>query len=73
MDFIKKKDTQGNVYYAVKSSDFELLNNSILNKGTAFTLVEREQFKPEIYDTDNLTMIIKKIEHDMCEIKAKIA
>lgn len=35
--------------------------------------LEREQFKPETYDMNNLTMVIKKIERDMVEIKAKIA
>lgn len=35
--------------------------------------LEREQFKPEIYDMNNLAMVIKKIERDMGEIKAKIA
>jgi hypothetical protein len=35
--------------------------------------LEREQFKPETYDMNNLTMVIKKIERDMDEIKAKIA
>lgn len=33
--------------------------------------LERERFKPEAYDMNNLTMVIKKIERDMGEIKAK--
>ncbi|RUT68982.1 XRE family transcriptional regulator [Flavobacterium cupreum] len=35
--------------------------------------LEREQFKPETNDINNLTMVIKKIERDMVEIKAKMA
>ncbi|OGV52244.1 MAG: NAD-dependent malic enzyme [Legionellales bacterium RIFCSPHIGHO2_12_FULL_42_9] len=45
MDFIEKKDRHGAVYYSIKTSDFELINTPLLNKGTAFSEKEREQFK----------------------------
>lgn len=45
MDFVAKKDSHGTTYYAIKTRDFELINNPLLNKGTAFSEKEREQFK----------------------------
>ena len=45
MDFVEKKDKYGTTYYQVKISNVELINHSILNKGTAFSAEEREQFK----------------------------
>ncbi len=44
MDFIEKRDRDGAAYYAVKTRGFELINNPLLNKGTAFKAEEREQF-----------------------------
>jgi malate dehydrogenase (oxaloacetate-decarboxylating) len=44
MDFTEQNDAKNNTYYRVKTRDFELINNPILNKGTAFSLTEREQF-----------------------------
>lgn len=45
MDFVERKDSHGEPYYRVKISNFELINNPLLNKGTAFSEKEREQFK----------------------------
>ena len=42
MDFSVKKDKHGAPYYKIATNGFTLINNSILNKGTAFSPQERE-------------------------------
>lgn len=44
MDYIQRIDEQGRPYYEVKTTDFALLSNSILNKGTGFSAQERDEF-----------------------------
>jgi malate dehydrogenase (oxaloacetate-decarboxylating) len=39
-----KKDPQGQAYYEVNQSDFDLVRNPILNKGSAFPQNERHEF-----------------------------
>ena len=45
MDFSVKKDKHGAPYYKIATDGFTLINNSILNKGTAFSPQEREEFQ----------------------------
>lgn len=45
MDFEKKWDKNGNPYLEVAVADYALISNPILNKGTSFTLEEREEFR----------------------------
>lgn len=44
MNYLFKKDDQGNPYLKVKLTDYALLSHPILNKGMAFTLEERQAF-----------------------------
>lgn len=44
MDFERRVDKHGKPYFVVKVSDFKLITNPILNKGTAFSQSERETF-----------------------------
>jgi malate dehydrogenase (oxaloacetate-decarboxylating) len=44
MDYQFAKDSLGQPYLKVKSSDYALLSNPLLNKGTAFPAEERELF-----------------------------
>jgi len=44
MDYQYKKDKDGHPYLQVQLSDYALMTNSLLNKGMAFTLQEREAF-----------------------------
>lgn len=44
MDYERRIDEKGQPYFAVKTSDYKLITNSILNKGTAFTKEERNDF-----------------------------
>lgn len=45
MDYERKLDAKGQPYFDVKVKDFNLISNSILNKGTAFTNQERQDFQ----------------------------
>ena len=45
MDYIQRIDEQGRPYYEVKTTDFALLSNPILNKGTGFSPQERLDFR----------------------------
>ncbi|CEG57118.1 NAD-dependent malic enzyme [Legionella fallonii] len=44
MDYIQRIDEQGKPYFEVKTTDFALLSNPILNKGSGFTEQERLDF-----------------------------
>lgn len=44
MDYEVAKDEQGNPFLRVKLTDYALMTNSLLNKGMAFTNLERETF-----------------------------
>lgn len=44
MDYERCWDKRGKLYLAVKTRDYKLITNPILNKGTAFTQKEREEF-----------------------------
>ncbi len=44
MDYIQRIDEQGKPYFEVKTTDFALLANPILNKGSGFTEQERLDF-----------------------------
>lgn len=44
MDYEQRLDEKGQPYLAVKTSDYRLITNPILNKGTGFTKQEREAF-----------------------------
>jgi malate dehydrogenase (oxaloacetate-decarboxylating) len=44
MDYIQRLDAQGKPYYEVKTTDFALISNPILNKGTGFSSQERLDF-----------------------------
>ncbi|MBA2656625.1 MAG: NAD-dependent malic enzyme [Tatlockia sp.] len=45
MDYKRCVDEKGRPYLAVHTSDFRLITNPVLNKGTAFSKKEREDFK----------------------------
>lgn len=45
MDYKQLKDDNGQIYYEVKTSDFALITNPILNKGSGFSNQERVDFK----------------------------
>ncbi len=42
--FIRRRDDQGNAYLEVDLAGFDLMHHPLLNKGTAFTPDEREEF-----------------------------
>lgn len=44
MDYIQHEDTQGKPFFEVKTTDFSLISNPILNKGTGFSNQERQDF-----------------------------
>ncbi|MBA2653210.1 MAG: NAD-dependent malic enzyme, partial [Tatlockia sp.] len=44
MDYERYLDKKGKPYLAVHTTDFKLIANPLLNKGTAFTKQEREEF-----------------------------
>ncbi|MBA3535468.1 MAG: NAD-dependent malic enzyme [Tatlockia sp.] len=44
VDYERCVDEKGKPYFSVKTSDYKLITNPILNKGTAFTKKEREEF-----------------------------
>ncbi|KTD25568.1 MULTISPECIES: NAD-dependent malic enzyme [Legionella] len=45
MDYERRVDKNGNPYFEVSSSDYKLILNPLLNKGTGFSDQEREDFK----------------------------
>ncbi|KTC99644.1 NAD-dependent malic enzyme [Legionella erythra] len=45
MDYKQLKDDNGQIYYEVKTTDFALITNPILNKGSGFSNQERVDFK----------------------------
>ncbi len=44
MHYKLKHDEQGNAYYEVSQTDFDLIRNPLLNKGSAFSNAERHEF-----------------------------
>lgn len=44
MDYKRCEDKEGKVYFEVEPTDYKLISNPILNKGTGFTNQEREEF-----------------------------
>lgn len=45
MDYIQRTDENGKSYFEVKTTDFALMTNPILNKGSAFNSQERLDFR----------------------------
>lgn len=45
MDYERRVDKQGNPYFSVRTSDYKLILNPLLNKGTGFSEEEREEFR----------------------------
>ncbi|VEG90838.1 NAD-dependent malic enzyme [Legionella spiritensis] len=63
MDYVQREDEQGNPYFEVKTSDFSLITNPILNKGTGFSPGERADF--------NLYGLIPPEESSLVEQRAR--
>ena len=71
MDYIQRVDEHGKPYFEIKTTDFALLSNPILNKGTGFNKQERLDFHLDGLLPPEESTLEEQLERSYAAFKSK--